>query len=135
MLGWETGDAPLPLPSIFPANTPLPESGPSSARCSPARGHLPSPGSPPSPQDGAGHAVGSSSGPARMHQSHIGGREQLCCHGGEEAAERETFPRREESVGDEGRGLLGFPTLGGINLCKVWRWRCYICLSIDGVGG
>lgn len=110
------GCSPTPAPSqptpLFP-------------RAAPARRDVPrlggtclAPGCTPGLRDGAGHAAGSSSGPAHVHQSRIGGREQLCCHGGKEAAKRETFPRKEESVGGEGRGLPGSPRLGGINLCR-----------------
>lgn len=108
----DRGCSSLP-PLHLPSQQPLPKGSPSSARCSRARGHLPGSGSTPSPWDGARPTAGSSSGLAAVPRSHIGGREQLCCHGGKEAAERETFPRSEESAGEEGRGLVaGLPEAG-----------------------
>lgn len=127
------------LLSPTPAPSPsAPEGGPSSVRCSSARQHLPGPGCIRTPRMVPGtprEAVPAPLVCIEKPYGREGGTEQQCCHGGKEAAERETFPRREESAGDEGRGLPGSLRPRGINLCKVWRWRGYICLWIDGVGG
>lgn len=132
----EMGDASLPS-QLHPNQAPVPRSSPSSLQC-PRAGA--GPGHAASLRDHAGHMAGAAPALLTRIRATQGGREQLGCHGGEEAAEGETFPGREESVGDAGRGCRaprgrGGGEGGGKHLCTLWRWRSHICLSIDGAGG
>lgn len=124
------GDAPLPsqhLPSqaLLPRAAPAPRDAPSSA--------APAPRVLPALWDHGGHMAGAAPALLTRIRAVEGGREQLGCHGGEEAAEGETFPGREESVGGRGQGLPGSPRpgaggnisarFGGGGATSASRWR------------
>lgn len=130
----------LSIPAPSQPSSPRSREQPQLPAMPPAPQHLPGPGCAPSLRDRAGHMAGAAPALLTRIRAMEGGREQLGCHGGEEAAEGETFPGREESVGDAGRGCpapRGRAGGGNISehLCTVWRWRGHICLWIDGAGG